>query len=35
MFDLIDLPTLASYIALILYFRTKGGYKPVVLDASH
>ncbi len=23
------------YIGLILYFRTKGGYKPVSLDGSH
>ncbi|MFL6578205.1 MAG: hypothetical protein ACJ8MR_16405 [Povalibacter sp.] len=29
---MLPLLMLAAYIGLLLYFRSKGGYKPVVLD---
>jgi hypothetical protein len=29
---ILPLLMLAAYIGLLLYFRSKGGYKPVVLD---
>src|SRR3954466_12564657 len=32
---MLPLLMLAAYIGLLLYFRSKGGYKPVVLDLKH